>query len=255
MYKLTKYILYEILRNKIIMAYTVLLFLITMGLFQLDSNNDKAMMGLLSVVLIVVPVISLIFTTIHYYNSYEFIELLLSQPQSRSKILFSEYLGTSLSLLIAYIAGVGLPILIYSRESTGLYLLASGAGLSLIFCALAFLVAVNFRDKAKGIGVSLLLWFYFAIIYDGLLLLILFSLSDYPVEKLTFVFSGLNPIDLVRIMVMLKMDIGALMGYTGALYKNFLGKETGLLFIGIMNLAWVVVPLFFANRIFTKKDL
>jgi Cu-processing system permease protein len=237
------------------MIYTVLLFLIAMGLFQLDSNNDKALMGLLSVVLIVVPVISLIFTAVHYYNSYEFIELLLSQPQSRSRILFSEYLGTSLSLLLAYISGAGLPILIYSADSTGFYLLASGAGVSLIFCSLAFLVAVHFRDKAKGIGVSLLLWFYFAIIYDGLLLLVLFSLSDYPVEKLTFLFSGLNPIDLVRIMVMLKMDIGALMGYTGALYKNFLGKETGLWFTGFMNLAWVIIPLYFANKKFVKKDL
>lgn len=233
----------------------VLLFLIAMGLFQLETNNDKALMGLLSVVLIVVPLISLIFTTIHYYNSYEFVELLLSQPQSRSKILWSEYLGTGISLLIAYLAGVGLPVLIYSGKSTGLYLLLTGAGLSLIFCALAFLVAVNFRDKAKGIGVALLLWFYFAIIYDGLLLLVLFSLSDYPMEKLTFVFSGLNPIDLARIMVMLKMDIGALMGYTGALYKNFIGKETGILFIVILNILWMVVPLFIARRIFNKKDL
>jgi len=233
----------------------VLLFLIAMGLFQLEANNDKALMGLLSVVLIVVPLISLIFTTIHYYNSYEFIELLLCQPQSRSKILWSEYFGTSISLLIAYLAGVGLPVLIYSGESTGLYLLICGAGLSLTFCALAFLVAVNFRDKAKGIGVSLLLWFYFAIIYDGLLLLVLFSLSDYPLEKLTFVFSGLNPIDLARIMVMLKMDIGALMGYTGALYKNFLGKETGILFISLLSMLWIVVPLFIAKRIFNKKDL
>jgi len=235
--------------------YTALLFVISMGLFQVEDNNNKALMGLLSVILIVVPLISLIFTTIHYYNSYEFIELLLSQPQSRSKIIFSEFTGVSFSLLIAYFIGAGVPVLIYSRDIIGLYLLATGSSLSLIFCALAFVVAVNFRDKAKGIGIALLIWFYFALIYDGLLLLVLFSLSDYPVEKLTFLISALNPIDLGRILVMLKMDIGALMGYTGALYKNFLGKETGILFIAILNLSWILVPLYFAKRIFSKKDL
>ena len=73
MLRLSRYIIYDILRNKIILAYTLLLFLISLGLFQLEENNDKALMGLLSVVLIVVPLVSLIFTTIHYYNSYEFI--------------------------------------------------------------------------------------------------------------------------------------------------------------------------------------
>lgn len=255
MLKLPRYIIYDILRNKIILAYTLLLFLISTGLFQLEENNDKALLGLLSVVLIVVPLVSLIFTTIHYYNSYEFMELLLCQPQSRWSILLSEYSGVAVSLLVAYGIGVGLPLLIYSLGAVGFYLLLTGLLLSMIFCSLAFLISVISRDKAKGIGIALLFWFYFALIYDGVLLLILFSLSDYPLEKLTFLFSALNPIDLGRVFVMLKMDIGALMGYTGAVYKNFLGKETGILFTCIINLAWVIVPLLLAKKIFNKKDM
>jgi Cu-processing system permease protein len=38
-------------------------------------------------------------------------------------------------------------------------------------------------------------------------------------EKFTLLLSALNPIDLGRIFMMLKMDVSALMGYTGALYK------------------------------------
>ena len=211
-------------------------------------------MSLLSIVLIAVPLVSLIFTTIHFYNSYEFMELLLAQPQSRSGIFFSEFSGVGLSLIVAYSIGVGLPLIVYSFDVIGFYLLLTGVILSLIFCSIAFLISVQSRDKAKGIGMALLIWFYFALIYDGLLILILFALSDFPTEKLTFLFSALNPIDLSRILVMLKMDIGSLMGYTGAIYKNFLGRNTGIVFTCFLNLVWIILPLWIAKNKFNKKD-
>jgi Cu-processing system permease protein len=93
------------------------------------------------------------------------------------------------------------------------------------------------------------------LIYDGLILLILFNFSDYPLEKATLVLSALNPIDLGRISIMLKMDVSALMGYTGALYKDFFGSGSGILFtVGIM-LLWIILPLWWALRVFKKKDL
>jgi Cu-processing system permease protein len=150
---------------------------------------------------------------------------------------------------------VGVPVLIYSPDSTGFSLLFNGFTLTLIFTSLAFFTSVKARDKAKGIGAALLLWFYFALIYDGLVLLILFTFSEYPLEKLTLVLSALNPIDLGRISIMLKMDVSALMGYTGALYKDFFGSGTGILFtVGIM-LLWMIIPLWLALRSFKRKDL
>jgi Cu-processing system permease protein len=224
-------------------------------MFQMEENSSKAMLSLLNIVLIVLPLVSLVFTTIHYYNSYEFIELMSSQPMSRTRILLSEFAGVSLSLLSAFFIGVGIPVLLYAADATGFALLFSGASLTLVFTSLAFFASVRSRDKARGIGYALLLWFYFALIYDGLVLLILFSFSDYPLEKLTLLLSALNPIDLGRIFIMLKMDISALMGYTGALYKDFFGSSTGMLFtIGIMFL-WVIIPLCFAVRKFKRKDL
>jgi Cu-processing system permease protein len=252
---LSRYILYDILRNKIVIAYTLFLFIVSMSMFQLEENSSKAMLSLLNIVLIVVPLISLVFTTIHYYNSYEFIELMSSQPVSRTKILLSEFSGVSLSLLSSFFIGVAFPVLIYSPDPTGLALLFTGAALTLVFTSLAFLASVLARDKARGIGIALLLWFYFALIYDGLVMLILFSFADYPLEKLTLFLSALNPIDLGRIFIILKMDVSALMGYTGALYKDFFGGLWGMLFTAGIMLLWVIVPLWLAVRSFKKKDL
>ena len=255
MFKLSKYVLYDIIRSKVILAYTLFLLLVSLSLFNMEENGNKAILSLLNIILIVVPLISMIFTTIHYYNSYEFIELMLSQPMSRRKILLSEYGGVSLSLLGSFLIGVGVPVLFYSPDSVGFSLLFTGASLTLVFTSLAFLTSVIARDKARGIGFSLLLWFYFALIYDGLILLILFNFSDYPLEKATLVLSALSPIDLGRISIMLKMDVSALMGYTGALYKDFFGSSTGTLFtVGIM-VFWMVIPLWLALGVFKKKDL
>lgn len=255
MLTLSRYVLYDILRSKVVIAYTLFLLLVSCSLFQLEANDSKAILSLLNIVLIVVPLISMIFTTIHYYNSYEFIELMLSQPLSRTKIVLSEYAGVALSLLSAFFIGVGIPVLLFAFNETGLALLFTGGALTLVFTSIAFLASIKARDKARGIGSALLLWFYFALIYDGLVLLILFSFSDYPMEKFTLLLSALNPIDLGRIFIMLKMDVSALMGYTGALYKDFFGSATGVLFtVGIMFL-WIALPLWRAMRAFKRKDL
>lgn len=255
MVKISKYVLYDIIRNKVIIAYALFLFAISFGMFQLDNDSGKVILSLLNIILIVVPLISLVFTTIHYYNSYEFIELMLSQPVSRTKIILSEYFGTTVSLATAYLVGVGVPVCIYNFTPTGIALVFTGFVLTIIFCSLAFWASVKSKDKARGIGVALLLWFYFALIYDGLILLVLFLFNDYPLEKLTLLLSSLNPIDLARIFIMLKMDVSALMGYTGATYKDFFGSGIGILYtVGIM-LLWMVIPMLFAVRSFRKKDL
>jgi Cu-processing system permease protein len=255
MLKISRYVLYDIARNKVVLAYTLFLLLVSLSIFNMEDNPSKAVLSLLNIILIVVPLVSMVFATIHWYNSYEFLELMLTQPVSRGKVLLSEWAGIGGSLLLAFLVGVGIPVLIYDGNGTGLALLLIGGLLSLVFTSLAFLASVRSRDKARGIGAALMLWFYFALIYDGLLLLILFAFSDYPLEGLTLGLSCFNPIDLGRIYIMLHLDVSALMGYTGALYKDFLGTAAGTATtLGIL-LLWVVAPLLRALRIFRRKDL
>src|SRR5688572_21008112 len=123
MLKLSKYVLYDIVRNRIVLAYTAFLFIISMSLFQMEENSSKAMLSLLNIVMIVIPLVSLMFATIHWYNSYEFIELMLTQPISRNKVILSEYIGVSGSLITAILVGIGIPVLIYNFNDTGIALI------------------------------------------------------------------------------------------------------------------------------------
>jgi Cu-processing system permease protein len=253
--KIIKYVFYDIIRNKIVLAYTLFLLLLSIGLFNLGGSPDKAVLSLLNLVLLTVPLISIVFATTHFYNSYEFIELLVAQPITRKKIFMSEYLGVAGSLSGAFIVGVGAPVLLFGASLTGIYLLLTGVFITFIFVALAFLASVITRDKAKGIGIALLLWFYFALIYDGIVLFILYAFADYPLENATLAMTALNPVDLGRIIVLLNLDVSALMGYTGALYKSILGSLWGIgLAFGLL-LLWILVPILSSRSIFSKRDL
>ncbi len=255
MLKISKYIIYDILRSKVLIAYTLFLLLISFALFYLENDSAKSLVSLLSVVLIIVPLISVVFATTYFYNAYEFIELLVAQPLSRNTILLGEFIGVSVSMVAAFGVGVGLPVVLYVPDATGLVLVMAGVAVTLCFVSIAFFSSVTMRDKAKGIGMSLMLWFYFAVIYDAIVLAILFSFSDYPLDKAVIVLASLNPIDMARIMVLMKLDISALMGFTGAVYKQFFGNNFGLFYtVGIM-LVWMAVPLAVAVRIFKTKNL
>ncbi|WP_187261874.1 ABC transporter permease subunit [Pontibacter beigongshangensis] len=255
MSKIIKYVLYDIVRSKIVIAYTLFLLLLSVGLFNLGGSPDKGLLSLLNLVLLTVPLISIVFGTTHFYNSYEFIELLVAQPINRTKILMSEYLGVALSLSAAFLIGVGVPVLLFNASATGLYLVLTGVFITFIFVAMAFLASVITRDKAKGIGIALLLWFYFALIYDGIVLFILYTFGDYPLEYATLVLTALNPIDLGRIVVLLNLDVSALMGYTGALYKSIFGSGWGVMLSFGLLLLWVLLPVLGSRRIFSKRDL
>ena len=255
MKKLIKYVIIDILRNKIVVGYTIFLLAISLSVFNLEDNTAKGLLSLLNIGLIVVPLLSVIFSTIYVYNSAEFIELLVSQPVRRTTLLSSIYAGLTSSLVLAVLVGIGLPVLLYDRSDVGLILVLATVLLTAVFVALAMLASVITRDKAKGIGLSILMWFYFAIIFDGLMLFILFQFSDYPLEKTSIALTALNPIDLTRILVLLRMDISAMMGYTGAVFKEFFEGIYGYFFIGIVMLAWTASPIFLAIKKFNRKDL
>lgn len=255
MKKIIKYVLVDILRSKIVVAYTVFLLAIAFSVLSLEDNTAKGLLSLLNIILIIVPLVSIVFATIYLYNSAEFIELLVSQPLKRKTIWLSLFFGLATAMSVAFFVGAGIPILLFEPTSTGIMMLLIGLLLSVIFVAIAMLATVKTRDKAKGIGAAILLWLYFSLLFDGLILFFLFQFADYPLEQAMVAISAFNPIDLGRILILLKMDISALMGYTGAVFKNFFGTNVGLIISFVVLIIWIVLPAWLSVRKFNRKDL
>lgn len=259
MLKILKYSFFDLMRSR--WSYVYFIFYLILGFVLLFLNNDlsKAVITLMNVIIILVPLISTIFGVMYYYNSKEFTELLLAQPVKRSSIFLGQYFGVALSLAISLVIGLGLPFVIYGLFQSGAVwdfslLLVTGTFLTFIFTALAFNIALYNENKIKGFSYAILMWLFLAVVYDGIFLLSLLLFEDYPLDKFSLVASMFNPIDLSRILILLKLDISALLGYTGAVFKSFFGTGLGLTISLAVLLFWFIVPTWNIHRKSAKKD-
>jgi len=257
--KILKYEMHNLLRSRWLIGVAAVLFVVAEVLFRFGGDPSKTIASLLNIVLVVVPLMSVVLGTIYFYNSREFNELLLSQPVDRTSIYMGKLAGFALSLCIAFLVGLGVPFIINSygmrahlRELATL--LAVGCAFIVIFASLAFYAATRFEDRIKGLGFILVTWFFLTVVWDGLILLYVHALREYPYESGLLGLVFLNPIDLGRITILLQLNIGALMGYTGAVFQKAFGADRGLMLtVGAMIL-YATVPVWFGLRMFRRKD-
>ncbi len=254
-----KYSFYDLMRSR--WSYVYFAFYLALGFMLLFLNNDvnKAVITLMNIIIVLTPMIATIFGVMYYYNSKEFTELLLAQPIRRDTIFMGQYLGISISLTLSLVLGLGLPFALYGLFRSAaifdfLLLLVTGALLNFIFVALAFWIALSNENRIKGFGYAILLWLFMAVIYDGIFMILLVLFNEYPLDRFALVATTVNPIDLSRILILLKLDISALLGYTGAVFKKFFGTDLGLMLsLGAMFL-WVAIPVWSIKRNLRKKD-
>jgi len=259
MLKVLKYSFYDLMRSRWSYLYFGFYLLFTLSLLWLSGDVSKVIISLMNVILVLCPLIATMFGVMYYYNSREFTELLLAQPIRRSSIFWGQYLGLALSLSGSLLLGVGIPFLLYGIfASVQIFnfaiLLLNGILLSFIFSGLAFLIALWNDNKIRGFGLAILVWLFFAVIYDGLFLLGLMAFSDYPLQSFALGASFFNPIDLSRILILLKLDISALMGYTGAVFEKFLGMGPGKWIALLSLMAWVALPVWGMRQLTLRKD-
>ncbi len=256
--RLLRYELRNVMRSRWLIGYALLFLLLTDALFRFGGSGSRVILSLTNVVLALIPLVSVVFGTMYVYQAREFIELMLAQPVSRRSLFAGLYGGLVLPLAAAFALGVGLPFALHggiAGQGAGFaILLGSGVLLTLVFTGLALLVALRIQDRAMGLGVAILLWLSAAILYDGLVLLLVAWFRDYPLETPVLVATLLNPVDLGRVLLLLQFDMSALLGYTGAVFERFFGSGTGT----IVSLAalglWVLAPLAAALRQFQRKD-
>ena len=259
MFKILKYIFYDLIRSK--WTYIYFTFYLVLGFVLLFLNNDlsKAVITLMNIIVLLTPLIGTIFGVIYYYNSTEFTTLLLAQPLKRSTIFLGQYIGLSVALSLSLVVGLGIPFLAYGLMESDAFsnlitLLLIGTFLSFIFVGLAFNIALSSENKLKGFGLSILVWLFFAVIYDGIFLISLILFKDYPIDKFALAAISFNPIDLSRILILLKLDISALFGYTGAIFSKFFGSKLGLFLSFAFLSLWAIIPSLRIMYLARKKD-
>ena len=259
MFKILKYSFFDLVRSRWSIVYLAFYLLIGFVLLFLNNDLSKAIITMMNIIIILTPLIGTIFGVMYYYNSREFTELLLAQPIKRTSIFMGQYLGVAVSLSMSLVLGLGIPFIAYGvMKSAAIYnflsLILVGVLLNFIFVALAFNIALSNENKIRGFSYAILLWLLLAVIYDGFFLIVLMIFEEYPLDKFSLIATLFNPIDLSRITILLKLDISALMGYTGALFRNFFGRSWGVVTSFSMLLAWVILPVLRIVYVARRKD-
>lgn len=248
----------DLSRNRWIAAYALSFLAIAEGLFWFGGTGPQVLLSMLNLVLLVLPLVALVFGTIHVYASREFVELLLAQPVPRRDLFAGLYLGLALPLAGAFVIGAGIPFVVHAGDGTSvsgvLALLGAGVGLSLAFAAIATWIALNADDKLKGVGLALAAWLAATVLYDGLVLAAAAAFGNYPLERPLLALMLANPVDVARVLVLTRLDVSALMGYTGALFEHTFGTSVGMVVATAALLAWWAVPLGLAGRRFLRRD-
>ena len=257
--KVLKYQASDAARSRWLAVYALFFLVACEGLLRFGGGDAKAILSLMNVVLFIIPLVTLVLGTVYLYNAREFTELLLAQPVSRTDLFTGLYLGLSIPLVGAFVAGVGLPFLIRgggdpAQRGTLFALLATGAALTCIFTAIAFWIAIRAEDRLRGLGLAIGVWFLLALLYDGAVLVAVAVFADYPIERPLLLLTFANPIDLARVALLLRLDVSALMGYTGAVFQRFFGGAAGIASAAGALLVWIALPVLIGARDFRRKD-
>jgi Cu-processing system permease protein len=245
-------------RRRWLLAYGLFYLVLTDALVRFGGGSGRAVLSLANVVLGLVPLVSLVFGTMYLYHAREFIEMMLAQPVGRRSLFLGLYGGLAIPLTGSFLAGVGLPLAWHGglAEAGGAVavLLGTGVALSLVFTSLAFVIALGFHDRAAGLAVAILAWLGATVLYDGLVLIGVVLFRDYPLEPALLGAMVANPVDLGRVLLLLQFDLGALAGYTGAVFERFFGAVQGSLWSAAALSIWIAVPFAGGLRRFSHRD-
>jgi len=256
--KIMKYELRDVARSRALIAYALFFAIVTDALLRFGGGG-KALVSLASIALFIIPLVALVFGTVFLDNARDFTELLLAQPITRRQLYSGLYLGLSIPLAGAFAAGVIVPFALHRAVDPAVRtslaaLVAIGVTLTFVFTAFAFVIAAWSEDRLRRMGTAIGVWLLLAVLYDGLVLVLVMLFGDYPIERPMLAVMVANPVDLARVLLLLQLDMSALMGYTGAAFQQVFSGGKGIAIASLALALWVAAPVLLGLRSFRKRD-
>lgn len=259
------------LRNKWILGVSILFAVLTLSIaysgmvtagyvgFQ-DFRRTGA--SIVSMVLYLVPILSLMMGTYAFVSSREYLDWIVTQPISRWKIIIGKYLGSLASLVVSTsvgfaIAGIIISVQIGAEGSLRFMLVVLLALLlGAVFLSLALLLSIILHRKQAAVGLSILLWFFFVIFYDLAMLGSTIYLSHGTLKLSLLVGLFFNPVDLIRVSSLLVVGGESIFGAAGVVAVKFLGSIGTLVGASlILIVVWIIAPLMLSIKIFNRQSI
>lgn len=249
----------NLLKSKLVFTAPVLFFLCIEMLIRFASDINQVLLTLLSISLYLLPLLALVRGMNGFYSTKGYISLLLTNPVSRSEVYLSKIFTYAILVSLFFLLGT-LPSFLFRFPILGteiyklFYVVVASMNVVVFFSCLSVVIGLLVNDKFQGIIVCFSIWFFYAFLFDFILLSIIVYFRDYEIQKFLLAMIFLNPIDLSRIQTLFLLNNPVLLGYTGGLFKNFFQSGYSVALCFIANTIWIVLLVYMGKYLFKKKD-
>ncbi|HEY9898381.1 MAG TPA: ABC transporter permease subunit [Pantanalinema sp.] len=262
--------LLDALRSRLVWMFAAVFAVLALGLSYFGlvgagyaevTGFAKTSASLLNLVLILFPLVALFLGTSSMTSERGALELLLSQPVTRSEVMVGKFLGLALTLVASTLVGFGAAGLVIGVRAggadAGRFLALTGLAIALevAFLSVSLLISAVTADRVRALGAAVAVWFGSVILYDLLVVggAVLIGAKQLSAALVLLLF--LNPVDLVRVLGILSLDSATAFGATGASLMRMFGPVGALVALIVALALWMVAPLGLALRLFRRADL
>jgi Cu-processing system permease protein len=220
--------------------------------------------SLTELVVFVVPMMALVVGTMALSAEPGAMELLFSQPVSRSVVLCGQLAGLFAALVAAQAIGFGASgLVIFSQagnEGVGAFVLlgvASAALTAVALSASALMAAATVgRRRTRALALALSTWFGSVVLYDLVALGVASLLRSGAASRTLITATLVNPVDAVRTGVLLGIQGTSAFGSASLALLRFTGGiGRAALLIGVSVIVWTVLPVVAAARRLERADI
>lgn len=257
------------LRNRWLISITLIFGVLSLGLTYFGAvasgevgvtSLSTTIASLASLAVFLIPLIALLLSYDSFVGEQESgtLLLLLTYPLSKTQLLLGKFIGQGGIIALATLLGFGASALILYLQVNDVEVLrlfsifiASAVLLGLSFTAIAYVISLAVNEKSKAAGIALLIWFFFALVFDLALLALLVGVEQGVSQQGLTQIMMFSPSDIFRLVNLAGLDSSDVNGALAIAIKSSLTQ--GQLFLVLFT--WVMLPLVGANFIFMKKTL
>lgn len=185
-------------------------------------------------------------------------KLLSTYPLGTLSFILGKYVGLTIVMLTIVTFGYGITGVIGAISGKGLEYKAFGlffafsAGLVLLFLAIAMGIGTLSRNRWQALTLGVAIWFFAIIGWPTLLIAVLGLLPYLWIKPVLSVITFLNPAELVRLFVVVKLGGGTALGPEYYEWIRWIGRPAGTwVFLGV-SLIWITLAVSFANLIWER---
>ncbi|MCL1089221.1 ABC transporter permease [Shewanella profunda] len=262
------------LRNRWLWMMTGILLLLSLSVGFMGSSISGSLVifepaqilsGLVTLSVFILPLGAILLSYDSFVGEKESgtLLLLITYPLARWHIVCGKFLGHTCVMAVACILGFGITGFMLGMLSEVqirlsiligfIHLISSGILLSLVFVLLGYWISLIVREKAKALGILLVLWFVLVLVYDLVLLTALVGLADTLNRNLFNVLILLNPSDLFRALNLLAgpSDTLAVKSSLALIAQTGIGLP---LMYGLL-ICWIALLLLWCSWVFKGQEI